>query len=208
MNLFGRKNDSSSAAFKGGGRVEPASVPHRLTVGMARAETLAAMMAHSRASNMIEVADLLAGLYISDWERLSQYWAPENQDLVEDFLRRICGISAQRWNFLIESYHRQLNGSEKRPLLGRLLAWKKMRTSDQIPRLSASLQAVFKEAEQVAPFHDTVEGRTIPILTSECILLCIARVPDSEIGQKLASTGLDRTKLERDALFPKRAPLL
>lgn len=208
MKLFGRRSDSSSVAGLGTGKVDPASAPHRLTVSMARAKSLAAMMAHSRASSTIEVADLLAGMYISDWERLSRYWAPENQEQVEDFLRRICGISPQRWHSWIEMYHGEQNGSAKRTFYGRLLSWKKGKASSQPSRFSASLQAVFREAEQFAPFHDTVEGRTIPIVTSECVLLCISRIPDSEIGQKLASTGLDRTKLERDALFPKRAPLL
>ena len=48
--------------------------PHRLTMDMARAESLATMMAHSRAASTVEVADLLAGMYIYEWERLSKYW--------------------------------------------------------------------------------------------------------------------------------------
>jgi hypothetical protein len=210
MKLFGRKSAASSAGGSGGnGNDDRAPVSHRLTVSMARAENLAAMVAHSRASNVVEVADLLAGLYISEWERLSQYWRPEHRDEVEDFLRRICGISPQRWHAWIELYHRERHEEVKRPALSQLLRWKKKKgLNDKPSRFSASLQAVIKEAEQFAPFHDSTKGRTIPILTSECVLLCIARAPGSEIGQKLASAGLDITKLEHDALFPKRAPLL
>jgi hypothetical protein len=210
MKLFGRKSAASSAGGSGGnGNDDGAPLSHRLTVSMARAENLAAMVAHSRASNVVEVADLLAGLYISDWERLSQYWRVENRDEVEDFLRRICGISPQRWHAWIELYHRERHEEVKRPALTQLLRWKKKKgLNDKPSRFSASLQAVIKEAEQFAPFHDSTKGRAIPILTSECVLLCIARAPGSEIGQKLASAGLDTTKLERDALFPKRAPLL
>ncbi len=48
-----------------------------------RAQTLATMLAHSRAARAVEVADLLAGMYIYDWERLSQFW--EDQDEIEHF---------------------------------------------------------------------------------------------------------------------------
>jgi hypothetical protein len=148
-------------------------------------------------------------MYISDWERLSHYWQPENREEVEGFLRRICGISPQRWHSWIELYDRDQHGEEKQLRIRPLLRWKKKKWLNDKPlRWSASLQAVLREAEQLAPFRDTVEGRTIPILTSECVLLCIARTYGSEIGRKLAATGLDAARLERDALFPKRAPLL
>ncbi len=60
---------------------------HRLTLDLSRAETLAAMLAHSRASQVIEVADLVAGMYLYDWDRLSKYWDYEDQERVEDLLR-------------------------------------------------------------------------------------------------------------------------
>jgi hypothetical protein len=210
MKLFGRKSAARSAAGSAGsGKEDSATAAYRLTVSMARAEGLAAMMAHSRASNVVEVADLLAGLYISDWERLSQYWQPEKRDEVEDLLRRICGISPQRWHAWIEWYDREQHKGERRSIVGKLLRRnKKKSVNEQGSRFSASLQSVFKEAELFAPFHDKTNGTPIPILTSECVLLSIARASGSDIGQKLASAGLDTTKLERDALFPKRAPLL
>jgi hypothetical protein len=79
-----RKGDKLAGAGTGGqqsrGGATPAPVAHRFTKDLSRAESLAAMLAHSRAASAVEVADLLAGMYIYDWERLSKYW-PE-QDAV------------------------------------------------------------------------------------------------------------------------------
>src|SRR6202451_251364 len=94
MKLFGRKNGKGAPGGPGsggrrkgdklacagagagdtagrsrGGALAP-PVAHRLTKDLARAEGLAAMLAHSCAASAVEVADLLAGMYIYDWERL------------------------------------------------------------------------------------------------------------------------------------------
>jgi hypothetical protein len=66
---------------------------------------------------------------------------------------------------------------------------------------------VLRNSEAIAPHHDTVNGRAIPILTSECVLLCIAFNDGSELGRRLRETGLDITMLERAARNPRHAPL-
>ena len=91
----------------------PAPASHRLTKELARAESLAEMLAHSRAASAVEVADLLAGMYIYDWERLSKYW-PE-QDGIEEYLQQICRISPQRWHYWIEFYDQQRRGERSPP---------------------------------------------------------------------------------------------
>jgi hypothetical protein len=156
----------------------------------------------------VEIADLLAGMYISDWERLSEYWEERSHEEVETFLQGICRISPQRWHSWIEFYDgerrkdRGLNGWHP------LRRWKKEPMNDQSAQPSAALASVLRQAEQITPFHERTSGRSIPILTSECVLLCIARSYGSEISRKLAATGLDAAKLERRALSPKRGPLV
>jgi len=59
----------------------------------------------------------------------------------------------------------------------------------------------------LAPHHDTYDDRSIPILTSECVLLCIANNDGSAISQTLRDTGLDIPALEMAARNPRRAPL-
>lgn len=170
-------------------------------------KTFATMLAKSRASRTIEVADMLAGMYICEWDRLSQYWEEQDRERVEEFLRKICRISPQRWHSWIQWYDRERHEGERR-------GWRQLRTqkkeeaAEKSLQLSAALASVLKQAEQIAPFRDTLDGQSLPILTSECVLLCIARNFGSDISQRLSETGLDAAKLERDVLFPRRAPLI
>jgi hypothetical protein len=200
MKLFSR--NGAKTAHSG---TDSPPVPHRLTLELQRAQTLAEMLAHSRASRVIEVADLLAGMYICNWDRLSQYWDEHDRDQVEQVLRGICRISPQRWNSWIELYDAQRHEGERsrwRPL-SRL---KKVKAGDKSLRPSAALAAVLKQAEEIAPSRDIAAERSIPILTSECVLWCIVRTLGSEVSRKLAGTGLDAGRLERDAVLPRHPP--
>jgi hypothetical protein len=227
MKLFGRKNgkgapagpdaggrhkgdklagaSAGEAAGPSHGGAHPALIAHRLTMDLARAESLAAMLAHSRAANAVEVADLLAGMYIYDWERLAKYW-PE-QDGIEDYLQQICRISPQRWHYWIEFYDQQRRGDEK-PAKWQ---WPRPANSPEAEgkplARSSELNVLLKSAEELAPAHDVVEGRNIPILTCECVLLAIAKRTDSEIGHRLVAAGLNVGELEQAARNPRHAPL-
>lgn len=209
MNPFRRKFDP-----KPGSRPLPArdgkhvpSATHRVTLELARAETFAAMLANSRASRVIEVSDLLAGMYICNWDRLSLYWHEEDREEIENFLRGICRISPERWHSWIEIYDGLRRKGERWHLLRPLEKLKKSISPESPMRPSAALAAILKRAEEIAPSRDSVGRGNVPILTSECVLLCIVRSFGSEVTRKLAGTGLDAGRLEREALFPRRAPL-
>jgi hypothetical protein len=210
MALFRRKLDSKSASrqLPPNDRGHLASATHRVTLELARAETFAAMLASSRASQVIEISDLLAGMYICNWDRFSLYWREEDREEIETFLRGICRISPERWHSWIEIYDGLRRGGKRWPLLRPLEKLKKLTAPESTLRPSSALTAVLKRAEELAPSRDSVGGRNIPILTSECVLLCIVRSFGSEVTRKLAGTGLDAERLERDALFPRRAPLI
>jgi hypothetical protein len=171
---------------------------------LTRSESLALMLANSRAAAVMEVSDLLAGMYIYSWERLSKYWNADHQDQVESLLQQICQISPQRWNYWIQLYDQKRREGEKQR--GWLPSWKpkKPQPPERTLNHSAALTLLLKRAEEIAPSHDTVDGRRIPILTSECVLLCIVTAKQSEISRKLASSGLDVPKLEKDALSSRR----
>jgi hypothetical protein len=211
MKLFGRKSAAASRSWllPANAAGQLASPSHRLTLDLARATTFAAMLAHSRASQVIEVSDLLAGMYISNWDRLSMYWEEEDREEIESFLRGICRISPQRWHSWIEFYDGLRRKGQRWQVWRPLSKLKKSSISpgESALRPSAALAAVLKHAEEIAPSRDSVGEHSIPILTSECVLHCIVRSFGSEISRKLAATGLDAGRLERDALFPRRAPL-
>jgi hypothetical protein len=208
MKLFGRKPSSAlprSAQSAQAISRSHGKVTHRLTKDLARAESLARMLASSRASAVVEVADYLAGMYIYEWERLSKFW--EKHDEIEGFLQRICQISPQRWHQWIQFYDRERReqGARKpRRLFGSLEPEK---PDGQTPAASRELNSILRRAEEIAPHHDSYEGRSIPILTSECVLLSIANNEGSAISQTLRETGLDVTGLEQAARNPKHAPL-
>jgi hypothetical protein len=224
MKFFGRKNGKGAPAGPGSGgrrkgdkpaaaagaprsRAEslPVEASHRLTKELARAESLAEMLAHSRAASAVEVADLLAGMYIYDWERLSRYW-PE-QDGIEEYLQQICRISPQRWHYWIEFYDQQRRGEEKPPKWQWPRPAKIPETEGKPLARSGELTALLKIAEEIAPAHDVVQGRNIPILTCECVLLAITKRTESEIGHRLVASGLNIGELEQAARNPRHAPL-
>lgn len=210
MNLFGRKPQAQDGARSGqlDGLSDPATLSRRLTISLAQAERLAAMLARSRSSRVIEVADLLAGMYLSDWDHLAEYWEENSQEQVENVLRRLCRISPPRWHSWIEFYDRERREGAQRQIWRLLQRLQKGSAGTRALKPSTALAAVLTRAEAIAPHRDKVDGRTIPVLTSECVLLCILRSDNSEISRQLTETGLDSSKLEREALFPRHEPLV
>jgi hypothetical protein len=209
MGLFGNKSTRASKPARktcGAADSERGAATHRLTLDLSRAHTLATMLASSRSSEFIEIPDLVAGMYMYEWDRLSEYWPEERRDEMEDVLREMCNISPQRWNNWIQQYDTRRKGfSTSR--------WEKLKVlrkhkpkEENPPRHSTALRVLFKNAGEFTPFRDTDEGRDIPILTTECVLLCIAQTSGLEIGKRLRETGLDVGLLERAALDPKRSP--
>jgi hypothetical protein len=203
MNLFGRH-----ARETGNDRDDAPPASRRFTLDLARAEGLATMLAHSRASSVVEVSDLIAGMYLYEWDRLSKYWDSDDQPRVENLLRQMCRISPQRWHYWIQFYDKLRHRAEQHRGLLPPLLWKAPKEPQTSPPLrhSSELMAVLKRAEEIAPFHDTSEARAIPILTSECVLLCIVRGRESDLSRKLAASGLNVPELERDATSSRRAP--
>jgi hypothetical protein len=200
MTLFGRKRTQENAA--------PDSAQYRLMLDLERSRAAAAMIAKSRASSVMEVADMVAGMYLSNWERLSRYWPEESHERIETFLRKICQISPQRWNSWIEFYdaERHRTGSAAGQFKWRDLLQKK-NAAPPAARPSADLENVLERAQGIAPFRDTYDNRQLPVLTLECVLLCIVRTPDSEIAGRLIGSGLDTAKLEQEARNPRHAPI-
>lgn len=214
MKSFWGKSESDASTKAGATSAENgvSSRPeHRVTVGLARAEQLAVMLAKSRAAKFVEVADMLAGMYIYEWDRLSRFW--EDRTEIEELLRRICSISPQRWHHWIELYDRQRQQEENEgasPLQRFFIGARNTDDHGQAEspdlRHSLELDTIFESAGEISPFTDTVDGQSIPVITTECVLLCIARNPQSEISRKLRDTGLDLAALERAARDPRRAP--
>lgn len=201
MALFARN------AAQNENRTDAAAASHRLTLDLSRASALATMLAHSRASQTVEVADLVAGMYLYGWERLSRYWEIDDCDRIEGLLQKLCHISPQRWNYWIQAYDKSRRSSEQAASLPRILRrFQKNTSAEPSPKPSKELTSLLKQAEEIAPLSDMSGGRRIPILTSECVLLCIIRNRGTEISRRLAASGMNIPQLEKDALSSRRAP--
>jgi hypothetical protein len=183
----------------------PGSAEYRFVLDLERARVIATMVARSRASAAIEMVDMVAGMYLSNWERLSRYWMEEEHDRVEGFLRRICQISPQRWNSWITFYDAERRRSQ-RTNWGILAPWKADTEPETPLRFSADLAAALREARQVAPFRDAQDGRQLPVITTECLLLSIANTQGSQFARQLVETGLDLPKLDQEARNPRHTP--
>jgi hypothetical protein len=201
MHLFGRNAPQTE------NRPDAAQSSHRLTLDLSRASALATMLAHSRASQTVDVADLVAGMYLYGWERLSRYWERDDCDRIEGLLQKMCHISPQRWNYWIQLYDKNRRSTEQAASLPRILRrFQKDPGTEPAPKPSKELTSLLKQAEEIAPLSDVSGGRRIPILTSECVLLCILRNRGTEIGRRLAASGMNVPQLEKDALSTRRAP--
>lgn len=221
MKLFGKKrgpqeSKSSGVGYSGiAGEAAPCTVSRRLTLDLSRAMELAKMLASSRASQFIEITDLLAGLYMYEWDRLAGYWPEENREHVEEMLREICQISPQRWNYWITLYDSQRKEAEPQPRWKHFGKAQQQNRRSSLPVPSTTLRAVFEAAEWLTPFRDpgagedkkVEENQAVPVVTTECMLLCMARYTSSEVGKKLMHSGLEIDQLERAVLDPRRSPL-
>lgn len=212
MSLSSDKNGkNASARPENSAQANAPRAERRLTVGLARASQLATMVARSRAAAQVEPADMLAGMYIYEWERLADFWA--DREAIEELLRKICSISPQRWNYWIELYDQQRRqeqaetSSPWRRLMQRArpAADERGGEGENLPR-SQELEKILRAAGELSPFRDDLGGHAIPVLTSECVLLCIARDDDSELGRSLRESRLDVAALERAARDPRRVP--
>jgi hypothetical protein len=210
MKLLGNRAGKAPA----NGRTSAGTVPQpfnelavRWTKELARTVNLAVMLAKSRALRSISAADFLAAMYLNHWDGLANYW--EDSGEIEKYLETLCRVSPQRWHKWLLEYEASRKEQEKE-LKGRIELGRKKserRTAGDGLLLSRELESVLRRAGRISPGRERQEGRTIPILTSESVLLAMAREWESQVGRRLEATGLDVERLERAAKDPKRAPI-
>ena len=165
MDLFRRKQDRRASDPGAAGKdIHPRGrkpVTHRLTKELVRAESLALMLATSRAAAVVDVPDYLAGIYIYDWERLSDFW--EDQEGICAYLQTICRISPERWHHWIEFYDRERRENDAGGAEG-ILGSRKGEQAGRAPLgHSRELESVLRRAEVIAPPRDILHGQSLPI---------------------------------------------
>jgi len=210
MKLLGNKAGKSSPNGKPPAGRLPAPFDRleaRLTKELERSARLAVMLAKSRALGAVSVADFLAAMYLNHWEGLERFW--EDAEGIENYLVTICRVSPQRWHRWLLEYEAERHENERQEQR-RFSLRRTKKNGDRVKGdlgLSRELQSVFYRAGRIAPGRERNDGRSIPILTSESVLLAMSRDGESEVGRRLAATGLDVERLERVAKDPKRTPI-
>ncbi len=178
--------------------------PLRVTLELARAETLASMLAMSRASRAVAVMDFLAAMYLDNWDHLSQYW--NNPEEIEEFLRTLCIVSPQRWHRWLLDFEDQQGAAGARLKLRFRGAAKNKTVPLRAPGKSRDLEGLLRRAGEISPFREKAEGNGAPILTSECVLVAMVKDSESEVGRRLLLSGLNLARLEIALRAPKHTP--
>lgn len=129
-------------------------------------------VAADRGSDTISVADLIAGIYIADIERVAAYWP--DWDSLEEFVTRSADINDPRWFYWLR-FMETLQKSESEAV-GR-----SMRPS--------------KEVEEVYEHARKLRGKRA---NSRDILWALASSPQFQVVEALRKSGLDLHRLERD----------
>jgi len=164
------------------------------------------MLATSRASSLLEVSDVLVGMYIDNWERISRFW--ESKEEISKALQQLCQISGPRWQKWMGDYDAmRTQFQENRKLTPPPTTGKINANGEAVLEISSDLKQAFRAADKIAPYSDRLETSLIPIVSSECLLLSIAQDANSAIGRRLLATGLDVSSLEQSVRYPKHAPI-
>jgi hypothetical protein len=148
-------------------------------------------------------SDLLAGIYVANWERVSKFWS--QPELFEDFVAEHCDWSEPRWL----TWQRWHDESRRAPRSSRFHLtflhrgkWKRFGK----PRLfgsnfskSPELKRLLETGERLTPYKVSERGRILPLLTPEIMLLAFVRTEGIPLGKHLQGSGLMVDRLEEAA---------
>jgi len=161
------------------------------------ARLFATLVAFCKGRDDLRPSDLLAGIHVANFERLSRFWpCPE---LFEDFIAEHCDWSEPRWltwqrweeEFRIEARRLRIPFSGSFLVMG-----KKKRFHGSMFKPSPDWQRLFETGEKLTPYTVSWQGRTLPLLTPEVMLLAFIRTEGIPLGKLLQDAGLLVDELE------------
>ena len=177
-------------------------VTHMDTRHLRWATSFAAVIAFSKRRDELVPSDLLAGIYVANWERVFEFW-PQPQTF-EDFVAQHCDWSEPRWmtwrRFQDEERRAVPESRFRLRLLFRGRPLGKRRLSGSRFKQSSDWKLLFEAGEKLAPYTASCCGRVLPLLTPEIMLLAFARTEGIALHKPLQESGLMVDKLEEAAL--------
>jgi len=178
-------------------------ITHSDTRHLRWATVFSTLIAFCKNRDELIPSDLLAGIYVANWERVSKFWS--QPELFEDFVAEHCDWSEPRWL----TWQRWHDESRRAPRSSRFHLmyihrgkWKRFGK----PRLfgshfskSPELKRLFETGERLTPYKVSEHGRSLPLLTPEIMLLAFVRTEGIPLGKHLQETGLRVDRLEEAA---------
>jgi len=171
------------------------------------AKTISMVIAHAKQQKEIQLRDLIAGIYVANFERILRFWP--DAAAFEDFVAEHCDWSEHRlltwdrWNYELQHPPRTISVPFTRWFY-------------QIPRkhtfagkmfgLSDELKRVYSTAEQLSPNKVTSFGRVVPLITPELFLVAAVRTEGIELGAQLRDSGIELRALEQVAVQQLQEP--
>lgn len=158
---------------------------YQLSAECARSLTFAIAVSELRKSVTVEVLDVLGAMYLTNRQDLSKYWQDERA--FEELVITKSGVGEA-----IAAFER----------IGAKAAFRIASPPGemQFKRWSLDLIGAVRAARELASLR--TPGEPKPILTSEHLLLAVARHTETEVAQTLIRSGLDIEKLERAIAAP------
>ncbi len=175
-------------------------ITHLDTRHLRWATAFATLVAFCKTRDELVPSDLLAGIYVANWERVCGFWA--HPELFDDFIAEHCDWSEPRWM----TWHRWED--ESRNAAGRfrfpckisfLAPRSKRHFFGSVFQRSPDWQRLFETGEKLTPYKVPWRGKILPLLTPEVMLLAFIRTEDISLGKLLQETGLLVDKLEEAA---------
>jgi len=162
--------------------------------------TFAHLIAFVNERDEVFPPDLISGMYVANFDRVAGLWP--GGVVVEDFIAEKCGWSEprwltwQRWQYEFEhaprNFHIPFTSSFITLHRQKRFVGKRFKRSEELKEL-------FSLGEKISPHRADFQGRSLPLLTDEIMLLAAIR-SGQPIGKALAQSGLDTGKLEERAL--------
>jgi hypothetical protein len=175
-------------------------ITHLDTRHLRWSKTFASLIAFCQGRDELFPPDLVSGTYVANFDRVVALW-PEPA-VLEDFIAEKCKWSEprwltwQRWQYEFEHAPRNLHI----PFTSSFITLhRQKRFVGKRFKNSKELKELFSLAEKISPHKADFQGRSLPLLTDEIMLLAATR-SEHPIGKALVESGLDTRKLEERAL--------
>jgi hypothetical protein len=172
------------------------------------ATTISMVIAHAKQEKEIQLRDLIAGIYVGNFERILRFWP--DAATFEDFVAEYCDWSEHRlatwdrWNYEMRHPPRTLSI----PFTARFFQIRRKHTfARKMFGLSDELKRAYSKAEELSPNKVTHPvGRIVSLITPEVFLVATIRTKGVELGARLRDSGLEVAALEQVALRQMKEP--